>query len=198
MTAFALKMITYEKLNGKTCIKASWFGREMSNTLYIYMHGISSSHHQRHPVGHNSVRAPSLPSNIPPVEPTGATLLPCQSRPAAAVATTALHGQDLWPPLAAAPCLTTTSAWAADPSLEPDQSLPKTPEETLLADASGTLSLDPEGSQRQSVVFEAQTKNPLVDEGTFPIIVHLPYHTLTSYEHSFAHLPLLRTCHSTS
>ena len=120
-----------------------------------------------------------------------------QPRPAAAVVTMALHGQDLWPPLAAAPCLTTTSAWAADPSLEPNQSLPKIPEEALLADASGAPSLDPGGSQHQSTVFETRTKNPLVDEGTSLIVVHLPRHTLTSYEHAFAHLPLLHTCHST-
>ena len=50
-----------------------------------------------------------------------------------------------------------------------------------------------EGGQRQSVVFEAQTKNPLVDKGMFPIVVHLPCHTLTSYKHAFAHLPLLVT-----
>ena len=56
---------------------------------------------------------------------------------------------------------------------------------------------DQEASQRQSVVFKAQTKNPLVDEWALPIIVRLPQHTLTSYEHAFAHLPLLRTCHST-
>ena len=165
--------------------------------LYIYMHGIPSSHHQQRPVGCNSVCAPSLPSDIPPVEPTGASLFPRQPCPVAAVATTALYGQDLWPPLAAAPHLTTTSAWAADPSLEPDQSLPKTPEEAFLADASGTPSLDPEGSQCQSAVFETQTKNPLVDEWALPIIVRLPQHALTSYEHAFAHLPLLCTCHST-
>ena len=190
-------MITYEELNGESCIKASWFGRKTGNIIYIYMHGFPPSHRQRHPVGRNSVRAPSLPSDIPPVESTGASLLPHQPRPVATVVTTALYGQDLWPPLAATPRLTTTSAWAADPSLEPNQSLPKTPEEALLADTSGTPSLDPEGSQHQSMVFEAWTKNPLVDEGTFPVVVCLPCHTLTSYEHDFTHLPLLRTCHST-
>jgi hypothetical protein len=148
-------------------------------------------------VGCNLVRAPGLPSDIPPVELAGASFFPCQPRPVAAVETTALHGQDLWPPLAAAPCLTTTSAWAADPSLEPDQSLPKTPEEALLADASGAPSLDLKGSQRQSTVFESWTKNPLVDEGMPLIVVRLPRRTLTSYENSFAHLPLLHTCHST-
>ena len=109
------------------------------------------------------MHAPSLPSDVPPVEPAGASLFPRQPHLAAAVATTALHGQDLWPPLAAAPHLTTASAWAADPSLEPDQSFSKTPEETFLADASGMPSLDPEGSQRQFVVFETRTKNPLAD-----------------------------------
>jgi hypothetical protein len=197
LTASALKMTTYEKLNSEACIKASWFGRNTSNTIHIYMHGIPPSHHQQHSVGCNLVHTPGLPSDVPPVEPTGASLFPRQPRPAAAVVTTALHGQDLWPPLAAAPRLTTASAWAADPSLEPDQLLPKTPEEALLADTSGMLSLDPEGSQHQSAVFEAWTKNPLVDEGTFPVVICLPHHALTSYEHAFAHLPLLCTCHST-
>ena len=197
LTASALKMITYEELNSKACIKASWFGRETSNIIYIYMHGISSSHHQRHPVGHNSVCAPGLPANIPPVELTGVTLFPRQPCPATAVVSMALHGQNLWPPPAIAPGLLAASAWGADSPLEPDQSLPKTPEEALLADASGMSLFDLEGSQCQSTVLEAPTKNPLADEGMFPIVVCLPHHTLTSYEHSFAHLPLLHTCHST-
>jgi hypothetical protein len=197
LTASALKMITYEELNGEACIKASWFGREMSNTLYIYMHGIPSSHHQQCPVGRNSVHAPGLPSNIPPVEPTGATLFPRQPCPVATVASTTLHGQNLWMPPAVAPGLSATSTWGANPPLEPDQSLPKTPEEALLVDASGTPASGQEASQRQSTVFETRTKNPLVDEGMSPVIVCLPCHTLTSYEHVFAHLPLLHTCHST-
>ena len=161
------------------------------------MHGIPPTHHQRCPVGHNSMCAPGLLSDFSPVESTGTSFLPCQSCPTAAVAIATLHGQDLWPPLTATLCLTTTSAWAADFSLEPDQSLPKTPEEALLADASGMPLPGPEGSQCQSVVFEAWTKNPLVDKGMLPIVVHLSRHTLTSYEHAFAHLPLLHTCHST-
>jgi hypothetical protein len=148
-------------------------------------------------VGRNLVRTPSLPSDVPPVELAGVSLFPRQPHPAAAVATTALHGQNLWPPLAAAPRLTTTSAWAADPSLEPYQSLPETPEEALLADASGTPPSGQEASQHQSAVLEARTKNPLVDKWALPIVIRLPQHTLTSYEHTFAHLPLLRTCHST-
>ena len=36
-----------------------------------------------------------------------------------------------------------------------------------------------------------------MDEWPLPIVIRLPQHTLTSYEHAFAHLPLLRTCHST-
>ena len=145
LIASALKMITYKELNSEACIKASWFGRKTNNTIYVYMHGIPSSHCQRHPVGRNSVHAPSLPSNIPSVESTGASLLPCQSHPTAAVATATLHGQDLWPPLTVTPQLATTLAWAADFFLEPNQSLPKTPEEALLADASGMLSLNLEG-----------------------------------------------------
>ena len=46
LTASALKMTTYEKLNSKACIKASWFGRDMNNTIHIYMHGIPPSHRQ--------------------------------------------------------------------------------------------------------------------------------------------------------
>jgi hypothetical protein len=143
------------------------------------------------------MHAPSLPSDISPVESTGTSFLPRQSRPTTAVVTVTLYGQDLWPPLTATTHLTTTSALAADFSLEPNQSLPKTPEEALLADASETLSPGPEGSQCQSAVFEVQTKNPLVDEWALPIVIHLPHHTLTSYKHTFAHLPLLCTCHST-
>ena len=73
----------------------------------------------------------------------------------------------------------------------------ETPEEALLVDTSGTPPSNQEASQHQSAVFETRTKNPLVDEWALPIIVRLPQHTLTSYEHVFAHLPLLCTCHST-
>jgi hypothetical protein len=149
-------------------------------------------------VDRNSVCAPGLPSNIPPVELAGATLFPRQPCPAATVASMALHGQNLWPPPAVAPGLSATLTWGANPSLEPNQLLPKTPEEALLVDAPGMPPSDQEASQRQSTVFKARTKNPLVDEWALPIVVHLPHHTLTSYEHTFAHLPLLCTCHSTT
>ena len=66
-----------------------------------------------------------------------------------------------------------------------------------LAGTPETPLLSLEGGQCQSMVFEAQTKNHLADEGTFPIVFRLPRHALTSYEHAFAHLPLLHTCHST-
>ena len=46
LTASALKMMTYEKLNSEACIKASWFGRNTNNTIHIYMHGIPPSHCQ--------------------------------------------------------------------------------------------------------------------------------------------------------
>jgi hypothetical protein len=161
------------------------------------MHGISSSHHQRHPVGRHSVCTPCLPSDVPPVESTGASCLPSQSHPAATVASAALHGQNLWPPPAITSALSTASARGANPPLEPNQSLLKAPEEALLADTPGTPPSDQEASQRQSAVFETRTKNPLVDEWALPIVVHLPQHTLTSYEHTFAHLPLVCTCHST-
>ena len=197
LAAFALRMITYEELNGEACIKASWFGRETSNTLHIYMHGISSSHRQRRPVGRNSLCAPGLPSDIPQMEQTGMSLLPRQPHPLLAVAAEALHGQDLWPALTTATCPSVAPVWGTDPPLEPHQLLHNTPEESLLAGTPGTPPPSSEGGQRQSAVFEARTKNPLADKGTSPIIIRLPRHTLTSYEHIFAHLPLLRTCHST-
>ena len=109
----------------------------------------------------------------------------------------ALHGQNLWPPPTITLALSATSAWGANPPLEPNQSLLEAPEEALLVDTPGTPLSDQEASQHQSAVFEAQTKNPLTDEGMFPIVVRLPCHTLTSYKHIFAHLPLLCTCHST-
>ena len=161
------------------------------------MYGISSSHCQRRPVGCHSVHAPCLPLDIRPVESTGVSRLPSQSCPAATVASAALHGQNLRPPPATTSALSAASAWGANPPLEPNQSLPEAPEEALLVDTPGMPPSDQEASQRQSVVFKAQTKNPLVDEWALPIIVRLPQHTLTSYEHAFAHLPLLRTCHST-
>ena len=148
-------------------------------------------------MGRHSVRTPSLPSDIPPVEPTGASHLSSQSRPAATVASAALHGQNLWPPPATTPALSAASAWGTNPPLEPNQSLLETPEEALLVDTPGTPLSDQEASQHQSVVFEAWTKSPLVDKWALPIIICLPHHTLTSYKHTSTHLPLLCTCHST-
>ena len=46
LTASALRMITYEELNSEACIKASWFGRETGNIIYIYMHGFPPPHRQ--------------------------------------------------------------------------------------------------------------------------------------------------------
>jgi hypothetical protein len=197
LTASTLKVMTYEEVCRKACIKASWFGRKTINILHVYMHGISSSHHQQRPVGCHSVHAPHLPSDVPPVESTGASHLPSQSHPAATVASVALHGQNLQLPPATTPALSAASAWGAKPPLEPNQSLLEAPEEALLVDTPGTPLSDQEASQCQSAVFETQTKNPLVNERALPIVVRLSQHTLTSYEHTFAHLPLLRTCHST-
>ena len=131
------------------------------------------------------------------MEQTGTSLLPCQPRSAPAVVAEALHGQDLWPALTTAMCPSVAPVWGTDPSLESSQPLHNAQEEGLLANTPGASSPSSEGGQHQSAVFEAQTKNPLVDEGTFPVVICLPHHTLTSYEHSFAHLPLLHTCHST-
>ena len=189
-------MITYEELSGEICIKTSWFGRGMNN-IHIYMHGIPPSYHQQCSVGCNSVCAPGLPLDIPQVEQVGMPLVPCQPRSAAAVVAMAIYGEDIWPPLTITMHPSVAPTWGTDPPLEPYQSLHNTPKEGLLAGTPGTPPFSSEGGQHQSAVFEAQTKNPLVDKGMFPIVVHLPCHTLTSYEHAFAHLPLLRTCHST-
>ena len=131
------------------------------------------------------------------MEQTGTSLLPRQPCPGLTVAAEALHGQDLWPAFTTAAHPSVTPVWGTDLPLEPHQSLHNTPEESLLAGTPGTPLPSSEGGQCQSAVFEARTKNPLVDEGTSPVIVCLPRHTLTSYKHTFTHLPLLRTCHST-
>jgi hypothetical protein len=124
-------------------------------------------------------------------------LIPRQPCSTVAVAAVAIHGEDIWPPLTIAACPSVAPIWGTDPPLEPHQSLHNTSEEGLLADTPRTPPPSLEGGQRQSTVFEAWTKNPLADEGTFPVVICLPQHTLTSYEHAFAHLPLLHTCHST-
>ena len=46
LTASTLKVTTCKEICGEACIKASWFGRKTINILHVYMHGISSSHHQ--------------------------------------------------------------------------------------------------------------------------------------------------------
>ena len=124
-------------------------------------------------------------------------LVPHQPCSAVAVAAMAIHGEDIWPPLTITMRPSVAPIWGTDPPLKPHQLLHNTPEEGLLAGTPGTPPSSSERGQHQSMVFEARTKNPLVDKGMFPIIIHLPHHTLTSYEHSFPHLPLLRTCHST-
>jgi hypothetical protein len=190
-------MITYEDLNSEACIKASQSGRKMNNTIYIYMHGFPSLHRQQCSMGSDPMRPPCCPSDISQMEQTGMSLLPRQPHPALAVAAEALHGQDLWLALTTAACPSAAPVWGIGPSLESSQPLHNAQEEGLLANTPGASSPSSEGGQCQSAVFEARTKNPLVDEGTSPVIICLPDHNLTSYEHSFAHLPLLHTCHST-
>ena len=80
------------------------------------------------------------------------------------MASAALHGQNLWPPPTITLALSATSAWGANPPLEPNQSLLEAPEEALLVDTPEMPLSDQEASQRQSVIFETWTKNPLVDE----------------------------------
>ena len=189
--------MNYEEICSEACIKASWFGEETTNILYIYMNGFPPSHCQQHPMGSDSVRPPCHPSDISQMESAGMPLLPHQPHPALAVAAEALHGQDLWLALTTTTCPTVTPVWGTDPPLEPCQRPQSTPEEALLADTLETPSPGLEAGQHQPTVLETRTKDPLVDKRTFPIVVHLPHHTLTSYEHAFALLPLLCTCHST-
>src|SRR6266850_1656449 len=98
-------------------------------------------------------------TDIPRMEPVGATCLPHQSRSGTTVATAPLCGEDLWPAPAAAVPSAGDSTPGAGPSLEPDQPSLDTWEEE--ADASGTPPPNPEASQHQPVVFETHTKNPL-------------------------------------
>ena len=46
LIASTLKATIYAELSREACIKASWFGKETNNTIYIYMNGFPSSHHQ--------------------------------------------------------------------------------------------------------------------------------------------------------
>ena len=64
LTASALKMITYEDLSSKACIKASQFGRKTNNTIYIYMHGFPSSHCQQCSMGSDPIHPPCHSSDI--------------------------------------------------------------------------------------------------------------------------------------
>ena len=197
LTASALKMTTHEELRREVHINALRLGKETNNIIHINMNGFPSLHHQRRSVGSDSVCPPRHPTDIPQMEQVGTPLVPHQPRSVAAVVATAIHGEDIWLPLTIATCPSIAPTWGTDPPLEPRQPLHNTPEEDLLA---GTPRMPPpslEGGQRQSAVFEARTKNPLADEGMLLVIVCLPRHTLTSYEHAFSHLPLLCTCHST-
>src|SRR6267142_592454 len=66
----------------------------------------------------------------------------------------------------------------------------------------GASSPGQKASQHQPAVFEARTKDPLTDEETHLVTVHLPHLSSTSYERHAAHLPhleypLIRVCPST-
>ena len=99
------------------------------------------------------------------------SLVPCQPCSVAAVAATALYGEDIWLPLTIAACPSVAPAWGTDPSLESCQPPQSTPEETLLADTLGMLLPGLEAGQGQPTVLETRTKDPLTDEGTVPIII---------------------------
>ena len=157
MTASALKMITYEELNSEACIKASWFGREMGNIIYIYMHGLPPLHHQRRSVGIDSVCSPCQPTDVSQAEQVGTPLVPCQPRSVVTVAAMAVHGEDIWPPLTTAVRPSVAPTWGTDPPLEPHQPLHNTLEESLLAGTPGMPPPSLEGGQSQSAVFETRT-----------------------------------------
>jgi len=83
-----------------------------------------------------------------------------------------LCGEDLWPALTAAISSSNGLPQGTDPTLESNQSSPDTREKE--ANAPGVLPSNLEASQRQPAVLETCTKNPLVDEKTSLVIVHLP------------------------
>jgi len=151
-------------------------------------------------MGHHLVHPTGSPTDIPRVEPVGATRLPCQPCSRATVVNAAICGEDFRPAPTAAIPPSGDSTRGAGPSLESDQPPPDTWEEE--ADASGAPPPSQEASQRQSTVFEARTKDPLTDEETHLITVHLPHPSSTSHERRAAHLPhleypLIRICPST-
>src|SRR6267142_4732517 len=129
------------------------------------------------------------PTNIPQVEPVGATLLPRLPRSGTTVAIVPLRGEDFRPTPTTAVPPSGDSTWGAGPSLEPDQPPPDTWEEET--DASGASPPGQETSQHQPVVLETCTKDPLVDKETPLIIVRLPPHPFTSHERCATHLPHL-------
>src|SRR6266850_2907677 len=146
------------------------------------------------------MRPSGLPSDVPRVEQVGATCFPRQPRSRATVAIAAICGEDLRPAPAAATPPSGDSTRGAGPSLEPDQLSPNTWKEE--ADAPGAPPPSQGASQHQPVVFEARTKDPLTDEETHLVTVHLPRPSSTSHERCAAHLPhleypLIRVCPST-
>src|SRR6267142_2771998 len=188
------------ELGSKKCIKASCQSKRTTNSLHHYMNGLLSTHRKQCPVGRHLMRPTGSPTDIPRMESVGTTRVPRQSRLRATVANAAIHGEDLWPALAAAISPSNDSPRGTDPTLEPDQSSPDTGEKE--ANAPGAPPSNPETSQRQPTVLETCTKDPLVDEETSLVIVRLPRPSPTSHERCVAHLPhleypLIRICPST-
>src|SRR6267142_1712783 len=181
---------TQKELGSKKCIKASRQSKRMTNSLHHYMNGLLSTHRQQCPMGRHLMCPTGSLTDIPRMEPVGATCLPRQPRSRATVAIAPLRGENLWPAPTAAVPSSGGSTRGAGPSLEPNQPPPDTWEEE--ADASGTPPPNPEASQHQPAVFEACTKNPLTDEETHLVIVHLPRPSPTSHECCATHLPHLK------
>src|SRR6267142_6098476 len=143
------------------------------------------------------MRPTGSPTDIPRVEPVGATRLPCQPCLRATVANAAIRGEDLRPAPAAAVPPSGGPTRGAGPSLESDQPSPGTWKKET--DASRASSPGQKASQHQPAVLETRTKDPLTDKETPLVIVCLPPHPLTSYERRAAHLPhleypLIRVC----
>src|SRR6267142_1953046 len=151
-------------------------------------------------MGHHLMCPTGSPTDIPRVEPVGATCLPRQPRSGTTVAIAPLRGEDFRPTPTAAVPPSGDSTRGAGPSLEPNQPPSDTWKEE--ADASGAPPLSQEVIQHQPAVFEAHTKNPLTDEETCLVVVHLPCPSSTSHECCATHLPhleypLIHVCPST-
>src|SRR6266850_6866725 len=135
------------------------------------------------------MRPTGSPTDIPQMKPVGATCLPRQPCLRTTVVIMPIRGEDFRPTTTAAVPSSGDSTQGTGPSLEPDQPPPNAWKEE--ADVPGASPPSQEVSQHQPAVFEARTKNPLMDEETCLAIVHLPHPSSTSHERCATHLPHL-------